>query len=146
MRVGDFLRASRQRPVVCAPEDTVETVAARLSTHNIGAMPVCGAGDVLVGVISGRDLVQAFAKDAAHFRERRARDLMTREVIACEPADSMAAAEKLMNEHHIRHLPVIEGAKLVGVLSIRDAVAARLSESRDEVNFLRDAVIAARHT
>jgi CBS domain-containing protein len=145
MRVGDFLRASRQKPVVCAPEDTVETVAARLSAHNIGAMPVCGAGDALVGVISGRDLVQAFAKDAARFRERRARDLMTREVITCEPAESMAAAEKLMNEYHIRHLPVVEGAKLVGVLSIRDAVAARLSESRDEVNFLRDAAIAARH-
>jgi len=146
MRVGQFLRANRHQPITCTPDETVEAVAARLSRYNIGAMPVCGAGDVLVGVISGRDLVQAFAKDAAHFRERRARDLMTREVIACEPADGMAAAEKLMNEHHIRHLPVVEGAKLVGVLSIRDAVAARLSESRDEVNFLRDAVIAARHT
>jgi CBS domain-containing protein len=145
MRVGDFLRANRQRPITCAPEETVETVAARLSSHNIGAMPVCGAGDALVGVISGRDLVRAFANDSAHFRERRVRDLMSREVIACEPAESMAAAEKLMNERHIRHLLVVEGAKLVGVLSIRDAIAARLSETRDEVNFLRDAVIAARH-
>ena len=145
MRVGDFLRASRQRPVVCAPEDTVETVAARLSTHNIGAMPVCGAANILVGVISGRDLVRAFAKDSEHFRERRVRDLMSREVITCGPEESMAAAEKLMNEHHIRHVPVVEYAQLVGVLSIRDAIAARLSETRDEVNFLRDAVIAARH-
>jgi len=145
MRVGDFLRANRQKPIVCAPEDTVETVAARLSAHNIGAMPVCGAGDALVGVISGRDLVRVFAKDAARFRDRRARDLMTREVITCEPAESMAAAEKLMNEYHVRHLPVVEGGKLIGVLSIRDAIAARLSETRDEVNFLRDAVIAARH-
>ncbi len=145
MRIGVFLRAKSQRPITCAPEDAVETVAMRLSAHNIGAMPVCDVGGALVGVISERDLVRAFAKDAARLRERRVRDLMSREVVTCAPGDSMAAAEKLMNAHRIRHLPVVEGAELVGMLSIRDAIVARLRETRDEVNFLRDAVVAARH-
>ncbi|MGO4869602.1 MAG: CBS domain-containing protein [Roseiarcus sp.] len=145
MRVGDFLKANRQQPVTCTPEESVEAVAARLSAHNIGAMPVCGAGGALVGVISERDLVRAFAKDSARLREKRVRDLMSREVITCAPQDSTAVAEKLMNEHRVRHLPVVDGAKLVGMLSIRDAIVARLHETRDEVNVLRDAVIAARH-
>ncbi|MGO9004892.1 MAG: CBS domain-containing protein [Beijerinckiaceae bacterium] len=145
MRVGDFLRANRQQLVTCTPEETAETVAVRLSSHNIGAMPVCGVGGALVGVISERDLVRAFAKDSARLRERRVRELMSCKVITCEPAESMAAAEKLMSEHRIRHLPVVDGAELVGIVAMRDAIVARLSETRDEVNILRDAVIAARH-
>ena len=123
MRVGDFLEESGQPPITCTPDETVEAVAQRLSRYNIGAMPVRGAGDALVGVISGRDLVHGFARDSEHFRARRVRDLMSREVITCGPGESMAAAEKLMNEHHIRHLPVVERSRLVGVVSMRDAVA-----------------------
>ncbi|MGD0561660.1 MAG: CBS domain-containing protein [Roseiarcus sp.] len=145
MRVGNFLKASRQQLVTCAPEETVETVAVRLSSCDIGAMPVCDAGGALVGVISERDLVRAFARDSARFRERRVRDLMSREVVACAPDESMAAAEKLMNDHHIRHLPVVEGARLLGFVSIGDTIVARRGETRDEVNVLRDAVIAASH-
>lgn len=145
MRVGNFLRANRQHLITCTPEESVETVAARLSSCNIGALPVCGAGGALVGIISERDLVRAFAKDSARLRERRVRDLMSREVVTCAPDESMAAAEKLMNDHRIRHLPVVEDAKLVGMLSMRDTIVARLRETRDEVNVLRDAVIAARH-
>ena len=70
---------------------------------------------------------------------------MTREVITCGPDDSMADAEGLMDTHRIRHLPVVDRGKLIGMLSIRDVTAWRLQESRNEVNVLRDAVIAARH-
>ena len=145
MRVGNFLRASCQQLVTCAPEETVETVAVRLSSCDIGAMPVCGAGGALVGVISERDLVRAFARDSARFRERRVRDLMSCDVVTCAPDESMAAVEKLMNDHRIRHLPVVEGARLVGIVSIGDTIVARRRETRDEVNVLRDAVIAASH-
>ncbi|MGD0186925.1 MAG: CBS domain-containing protein [Roseiarcus sp.] len=145
MRVGDILRANRQQLVSCAPDESVEAVATRLSTCNIGALPVRGAGGALVGIISERDLVRAFAKDSARLRERRVRDLMSRDVVTCAPEESVVAAEKLMNEHRIRHLPVVEGARLVGMLSMRDTVVARLKETREEVSFLRDAVIAARH-
>ena len=70
---------------------------------------------------------------------------MTKEVVTCGPNESMAEAESRMNKHHIRHLPVVDRGKLVGMLSIRDVTAWRLQESRNEVNVLRDAVIAARH-
>ena len=65
-------------------------------------------------------------------------------VYGCQDT-TMLDAEKLMHKHRIRHLPVIDGAKLVGMLSIRDVMVWRWQESRDEVNVLRDAIIAVRN-
>ncbi len=145
MKVSDALESNRQTLATCIPEESIVAFATQLDTLNIGAMPVAGAHGVLVGVISERDVVRALAKDGARLVERRVRDLMTREVVTCGPDTSMSDAEKLMGKHRIRHLPVVDGAKIVGMLSIRDVMSWRLQESRDEVNVLRETVIASRH-
>ena len=144
MKVIEVLKSNKQVLATCAPEEPVLTVSERLTALNIGAMPVCGTSGLLIGVISERDVVRAFARCGARLTERYVRDLMTREVITCGPDDGMADAENRMNQHHIRHLPVVDRGKLVGMLSIRDVTAWRLQESRHEVNVLRDAAIAAR--
>ena len=89
--------------------------------------------------------MRAFAKDGARLVERRVRDLMAREVVTCGPESSMSEAERLMDKHRIRHLPIVDGAKVIGMLSIRDVMAWRLRDSRDEVNVLRETMIATRH-
>lgn len=144
MKVSDVLHATRQVLASCIPEESVVTFATRLDTLKIGAMPVVGARGELVGVISERDIVRVFARDGARFVERRVRDLMVREVVTCTPETSLGDAEKLMDKHRIRHLPVVEGGKIVGMLSMRDVMAWRLRDSRDEVSVLRDAMIATR--
>jgi CBS domain-containing protein len=70
---------------------------------------------------------------------------MTRDVTTCDLDMPMIEAEKLMHKHRIRHLPVMDGAKLAGMLSIRDVMVWRWQESRDEANVLRDAMIAVRN-
>ncbi len=146
MKVIEVLHSNKQVLAKCTPEEPILTVSERLSALNIGAMPVCGAGgDGLIGIISERDIVRGFARMGGRLTERHVRDLMTKEVVTCGPDDSMADAESRMNKHHIRHLPVVDRGKLIGMLSIRDVTAWRLQESRNEVNVLRDAVIAARH-
>ncbi len=145
MKVSDALKSNRQTLATCIPEESIVTFATQLDTLNIGAMPVAGANGALVGVISERDIVRAFARDGARVLERRVRDLMTRDVVTCDPETSMSEAERLMGKHRIRHLPVVDGAKIVGMLSIRDVMAWRLRESRDEVNVLREAMIVTRH-
>lgn len=145
MKISDVLKSNRQILATCVAEESIPTVSERLSQFNIGALPVCGANKQLVGVLSERDIVRGFAKDGAKLSERRVRDLMTRNVITCAPDDNMQAAEDLMNKHRVRHLPVVEGSTLIGMLSIRDVIVWRLEESRNEANVLRDAVIAARH-
>lgn len=145
MRVSDVLKSNRQSLATCIPEESIVSISTRLSALNIGAFPVCDARGALVGIISERDVVRAFAKDGARLADRHVRDLMTSDVVTCTQDTTMVEAEKLMHKHRVRHVPVMDGAKLVGMLSIRDIMVWRWQESRDEVNVLRDAMIAARN-
>ncbi len=145
MKASDALQWNRQTLAICIPEELIVAFAARLNSLHIGAMPVTDANGALVGILSERDIVRAFARDGARLVERRVRDLMVREVVTCGPETSMSDAEKLMDKHRIRHLPVVDGAKVVGMLSVRDVMAWRLRDSREEVNVLREAMIVTRH-
>ena len=145
MRVSDVLETNRQTLHTCIPEESITSICTRLSNLNIGAFPVCDAKRALVGIISERDVVRAFAKDGARLVDMHVRDLMTREVTTCGLDTPMVEAEKLMNKRRVRHLPVTDGAKLVGMLSIRDVMVWRQQEARDEANVLREAMIAVRN-
>ena len=145
MRVSDVLKSNRQTLATCIPEESIVSICTRLSALNIGALPVCDVQGTLVGIISERDVVRAFARDGARLDDRHVRDLMTRELVTCTQETSMLDAEQLMHKHRIRHMPVLDGAKLIGMLSIRDVMVWRWQETRDEVNVLRDAMIAVRN-
>ena len=146
MKIGEFLKHSRQKLVTCLPDDTLAAVAKDLYTHGIGAMPVLELGTRMVGIISERDLVRVFARtDWSELQYLRARDAMTTRVMTCGPDDTMESAQEVMKANHFRHLPVVENDRVQGMLSLRDTLALRLRESEDEVNILRDIVVAARH-
>jgi len=146
MKIGEFLKGSRQRLVTCMPDDALEAVAKAMHAHSIGAMPVCEIGIRMVGIVSARDLVRTFATtNLNEVRNLRARDIMTTGVKSCGPDDDMRAAEQLMRRNHFRHVPVVEAGRVLGILSIRDTLALRLQESEFEINVLRDVVVAARH-
>ncbi|HSU98798.1 MAG TPA: CBS domain-containing protein [Roseiarcus sp.] len=145
MRVADVLKSNRQSLATCIPEESIASICTRLSALNIGAFPVCDAGGALVGILSERDIVRAFAKEGARLADLHVRDLMTHEVTTCAQDATMIEAEKLMNRRRVRHLPVTDGSKLIGMLSIRDIMVWRQHEAQDEANVLRDAMIAVRN-
>jgi CBS domain-containing protein len=146
MKIGEFLKHTRQKLVTCLPDDSLAAVAKDLYNHGIGAMPVLELGTRMVGIISERDLVRAFARtDWSELQYLRTRDVMTTRVTTCGPDDSMQSAQELMKAKHFRHLPIVENERVLGMLSLRDTLALRLQESEDEVNILRDIVVAARH-
>jgi CBS domain-containing protein len=146
MQVAEFLRQSRRTLVTCLPDDHLHAVAKAMYAHDIGAMPVCEVGGRMVGIVSERDLVRVFARpDWSELQYLRARDVMTTRVITCGPQDSMQSAQETMRANRFRHLPVLDGGKLAGILSLRDTLALRLHESEEEVNLLRDLAVAARH-
>ena len=100
----------------------------------------------MVGIISERDLVRTFATTAfSELGNLRVNDVMTTHVKSCGSDDDMHAAEQLMRRHHFRHVPVVDGGRVVGMLSIRDTQSLRLQETEDEVHVLRDVVAAARN-
>ena len=146
MKIAEFLAHSRQRLVTCLPDDLLHAVAKRMHAHEIGAMPVCELSTRMVGIISERDLVRAFARtDWNEMQYIRARDVMTTRIVSCGTDDTMRTAQELMQKNHIRHLPVVKDGQVLAMLSMRDTLALRLRESEDEMNVLRDVVAAARH-
>jgi CBS domain-containing protein len=147
VKVSEFLKRPQHHLVICMPGHTLEDVAKLLHANSIGAMPVCELGMRMVGIVSERDLVRTFATTAwSELQHLRARDIMTTQVVSLGPEDNMRTAQALMRRHHFRHVPVVEAGRVIGMLSIRDTLALRLEESEYEINVLRDAVVAARHS
>ena len=145
MKIGEFLKNAHRRLVTCLPDETLEGVAKLMYAHEIGAMPVCELGTHMVGIISERDLVRAFATtDWDELRNLHVRDIMTTRVMSCTPDETMHAAEQLMRRHQFRHVPVVEAGRVIGMLSIRDTQGLRLQETEEEVHLLRDVVAATR--
>jgi predicted transcriptional regulator len=145
MRASDFLRDNRQHVSTCAPEEAVETVVERMALYDICAMPVCGPDGALVGVITVHRLAHTLAKDSARRHKRRVVDVMSREIITCGPAESMAAVEKRMRDHRICQIPVVEGGKVIRMLSFCDVYAARLNELRIQMKVLEEINMLTRY-
>lgn len=144
MSVRSLLASKKDRLFTCRPEDTVETAASLLTTNQIGALPVRDAAGSLVGMISERDVVRGVSDSGARALSLQVKDLMSREVITCRPDDTVKSVMEKMSRRHIRHLPVVEGGGLVGIISQRDVMQQLLEQTQLEANVLRDYLIAKR--
>jgi CBS domain-containing protein len=130
---------SRTAPVVtCRADDTIQLLVGLLDRHKIGALPVIDGDGRLAGVISERDVVRALAASPGDVRALKVSELMTRDVVTCTRATTVKDAARLMDKRHIRHLPVMEGGRVVDMVSQRDVVSLRLSEAELETDVLRD--------
>jgi CBS domain-containing protein len=141
MKVAAVLAAKGREIASINPTATLATVAQRLRLEGIGSLVVLEDGK-LAGMISERDVVHAFAAQRAEAAETRVADVMARDLVTCRPDDSLTRVLGLMTRHRVRHLPVLEGGRLVGLISIGDAVKYRLDELELEAAVLRDAYIA----
>jgi len=144
MKVHDYLATIKRVIITCRPEDTMETAATLLATNHIGAMPVRDANGRIVGMFSERDVIRAFSQRGKEVQRLLVGDLMSRTLIVCTPDDTMVTARRLMKANRIRHLLVMEGIHLVGLLSISDVLEVILQDTDMEVHVLRDHVIAVR--
>ena len=100
------------------PDECLADAAARMRDHDVGSLPVMD-GEVLLGILTDRDLTLA-AADGAAAEETRVICYMSSLPIVAAPGDDTTAAARLMVEHDVRHLPVMAGSRLVGILSARD--------------------------
>ncbi len=144
MHVADILKVKGTDVVTTGPDETVAATVRLLNVKRIGAIVVCDAAAKVVGVISERDIIRGVAVNGARALEMGVRDLMTSEVITCKPTETISEVMKVMTERRFRHLPVINGGELQGIISIGDVVKNRLEETEMEARVLRDYVIASR--
>ncbi len=106
------------------PCRTLAEVANKLVAYKIGAMVVTDEDRNLVGIVSERDLIRAIAEYGSSLVDILVGDVMTRTVVTCAPEENVVDVLNLMNSHRIRHVPVVDGGKLVGVVSIRELTRA----------------------
>ncbi len=144
MHVANILKVKGSDVVTIGPDETVAATARLLNVKRIGAILVCGANGKVVGVISERDIIRGVAVNGERALEMQVRDLMTSEVIACKPTDTVAEVMKMMTVQRFRHMPVIEDGELKGIISIGDVVKIRIEETEMETRVLRDYVLASR--
>jgi CBS domain-containing protein len=112
-----------QNSITVAPEDTLGEVAEKMQRQNVGAVIVKDYGR-LVGILTERDMLRAMAA-RVHTSEARVRQFMTADPITAPPEMPLDEAAKIMLDHGFRHLPVIEGAAVLGVVSLRRVLGGR---------------------
>jgi CBS domain-containing protein len=124
--VGAIL--AHKGPVVwsIAPDATVFEAIELMADKNVGALPVVENGG-LVGIISERDYTRKVILKGKSSKETPVRDIMTLELVTADPGDSVSECMHVMTDKRVRHLPVLEGTKMVGLISIGDLVRRIIS-------------------
>lgn len=145
MQVRDILAQKGRRVVTIRPDATIATAVHRLALERVGALVASEDGNTIAGIISERDVVRGLAEEGGSVMgtDRRVADLMTRAVVTCAPEDKVKTVMAEMTRRRFRHVPVVEGGRLAGIVSIGDVVKSRLEEMEQETLVLRDAYIAA---
>lgn len=132
MRVEDILKGKEARVVTVRLREPVEVAARLMKSENISALvvkDVCRSeGNVVLGMFSERDIARAVVDHGASALQMRVEELMSKKLISCSPEDELRQVMNLMVEHNIRHLPVLAEHNLVGMISARDIIEARLHE------------------
>lgn len=142
MTIGEILRGKGPGVVAVGPSEQLAHVARKLAEHRIGAVLVRSEDGAVLGILSERDVVRAIAEHGEASLAFPAERVMTREVVTVGLALPVQDAMATMTDRRFRHLPVVDGGKLVGLVSIGDCVKARIAEAEEEAEALRSFVVA----
>jgi len=129
MLVSRILKSKPEMGVISvSPTSTVAEAAKLLSQHRIGTVVVSADGATLDGILSERDIVRELGKRGASCLTEPVSNLMTAKLTTCKPSNNALEVLEMMTAGRFRHLPVLDGGKMVGLISIGDAVKARLAQ------------------
>jgi len=137
MNVETILRNKGNRVATIRPEATLAEAVDTLDRERIGALVVSEDGAAVDGILSERDIVIALARSGERLLSCRVEEVMTRNVVTCEPGDTVGDLMAEMTNRRIRHFPVLSDGRLCGIVSIGDLVKSRLDEVEFEADSLR---------
>jgi CBS domain-containing protein len=120
-----------------AESASLKEAAELLDARRVGAMVILNEAGTVIGVISERDIVRAVARAGAAALKHPVSESMSRQVVTAKPKETIEAAMDRMTDRRIRHLPVVESGRLVGVISIGDLVKWKIAEATAEVDAIR---------
>ena len=128
MLIASVLRAKGNFVATIEPERKVTQLLDALAHHNVGALVVSADGQRIDGVVSERDVVRHMKLEGARLLERAVSTIMTHRVWTISPNDTVEDVMVVMTRERIRHMPVLDHDRLVGIVSIGDVVKSRLDE------------------
>ena len=131
-------KLSKRQCFTLTDKDTLKTASEKFQKYNVGAMPVLNERDkTVIGIISERDLAQYICRD--EFKSDLLVDkIMTKNIVSCNLNNSVTELMEIISSHKIRHIPIIEGKELLGIVSIGDVVNHIIEQYKDENQQLRD--------
>ena len=142
MNIAAILRSKGGEVVTVACDTPVREAVSLLAERRIGALPVM-KDERVVGIMSERDVIYCLRTEGASALDFPVEKVMTAPIIAAEPAMPVLKGLSLMTERRIRHLPVVDGGRLVGLVSIGDLVKYRMDRIEEEAAALRDYIQTA---
>jgi len=142
MNVSQILEGKSTDIIALEVGSTIMDVAKLLGERRIGAIPVLSGGQ-LAGIISERDIMRGLAIRGGAVLTDTIESLMTKSVFTCTPNDSVQHLMSMMTERRIRHIPVLDNDKLVGMISIGDVVKERMDEAEKEADALKEYIGSA---
>ncbi|AOZ71015.1 histidine kinase [Rhodobacter xanthinilyticus] len=144
MQVLQILKTKKDDSVTTvAPGTSVAEVAEILSARRIGALIISRDGRHVDGIVSERDVVRELGRRGAAVLALPVDEIMTKNAIGCTRTDTTAEVMERMSKGGFRHMPVMEGEVMVGLISIRDVIAARLAELNMEKEALTGMIMGS---
>lgn len=144
MQITHMLQSKGSLVVTIAPDLTILEASRELSRYGIGAVVVVGPEGGCAGILSERDITRAIAAHGPAALDLTVTEVMTTEVTTCAPTDTAHELAEVMTARRIRHLPVLDGDQLVGIVSIGDIVKHRLDELQTEARTLHEYLYTGR--
>lgn len=154
MLIRDLIQEKGKSVITTEANQTIHAAIKLLNQHRIGALVVMGDNDSVVGIITERDILTVCGEHCTRLNDQKddhtacpalVKDAMTRDLVTGVPDDDLNFAMGLMAKNHIRHLPILEGGQMAGIISIGDLVNAHLEERVLENRTLQEYIQGSAH-
>ena len=145
MKIRTVLATKGMNTISISPERTLREAIGVLAQHNIGALLVLDEAKNMVGIVSERDIIRHIARDEQALGQPIS-SVMTSNVITGRPQDDVQSVLATMTQRRFRHLPILDGDALIGIISIGDVVKAQMDEYQGEIDTLQTQIIEGEAT
>lgn len=138
MKAREILESKGSRVVTCHEDNTLTDALAIFAANKIGSLLVVDSHDDIRGIIAPRDILIVVLRNLDEISKLKVSEIMTKDLIVATMDDDVDYLQAIMTENRIRHVPILEGAELKGIISIGDAVKAQIKEKEVENRYLKD--------
>jgi CBS domain-containing protein len=136
MKMRDFLKINDRPVITIGPSETLSAAMQKLIENHIGALPVCNDKGELLGIICEKDLLKECFQYSNTVGITKVQDVMIQRVIVGTPDDDLDYVTTVMKQNRIRHLPIVVGQKLEGIISMRDNCDLQLNECKAHTRYM----------